>query len=195
MIKSPRRLVRTALVMATLTALGLSACAQPARVSNKKDVKPYGGFAALTYAEKLWDLMAAEKLVGPKMIRTTPYQGQAPHGAVLEVLDTKMEIEGYSGWLVVLRGYEPKGLTVDDVIADPHASLANYYVMFQRKNGFDPQNSNWFWVKYNPDGTIVEDATRIPLAGRIAKGTDKGCIACHQSGDANLLYTGRTRRK
>jgi hypothetical protein len=46
-------------------------------------------------------------------------------------------------------------------------------------DGYDPENEDWFWVKYAPDGGVAEGEGGIPLAGRVAKGTSQGCIACH----------------
>jgi len=50
--------------------------------------------------------------------------------------------------------------------------------MFKRQ-GYDPENKDWFWVKYAPDGSILKNPKGMKLAGRVAKGMPEGCIACH----------------
>jgi len=47
------------------------------------------------------------------------------------------------------------------------------------EKGYDPDDKDWFWVKYAPDGTVLTNPKGMKLAGRVAKGMDKGCIACH----------------
>ena len=39
-----------------------------------------------------------------------------------------------------------------------------------------------------PDGTLDQNPAGMQLAGRVAKGADAGCIACH-SGSDNYLFT------
>ena len=52
--------------------------------------------------------------------------------------------------------------------------------MFKRKKGYDPENLDWFWAKYKKDGTIDKNPKGMSLVGRVAKGADTGCIACHK---------------
>jgi hypothetical protein len=54
----------------------------------------------------------------------------------------------------------------------------------QREVGYDPDNNDWFWVKYGPDGTVDENDAGVALAGRVAKGASTGCIACHANAAA-----------
>jgi len=51
--------------------------------------------------------------------------------------------------------------------------------MFKREAGYDEENRDWFWAKYLPDGALDRNPAGIELAGRVAKGMDAGCIACH----------------
>lgn len=62
---------------------------------------------------------------------------------------------------------------------DPEGWLKAVTVMYRREKGYDPDNQDWFWAKYGPDGTLDTNPKGIPLAGRVAKGMDAGCIACH----------------
>ena len=62
--------------------------------------------------------------------------------------------------------------------------------MVQREAGYDRDNNDWFWVKYSPGGTIDQNPAGMALAGRVAKGTNTGCIACHASAkDNDYLFT------
>ena len=48
---------------------------------------------------------------------------------------------------------------------------------------YDPDNQNWFWAKYLPNGSLDKNPKGMQLAGRVAKGADAGCIACHAGAD------------
>ena len=52
-------------------------------------------------------------------------------------------------------------------------------IMFMREDGYDADNRNWFWAKYLPNGDLDKNPKEVPLAGRVAKGADEGCIAYH----------------
>ena len=56
-------------------------------------------------------------------------------------------------------------------------------VMFQRESGYDDDNKNWYWAKYLADGSLDKNPKGMELAGRVAKGADAGCIACHSGAD------------
>ncbi len=60
--------------------------------------------------------------------------------------------------------------------------------MFQREEGYDADNRNWFWVKYLPDGSLDKNPAGMALAGMVGKNADAGCIACHR-GDPDYLFT------
>ena len=64
--------------------------------------------------------------------------------------------------------------------------------VMQRLQGYDPDNHDWFWVKYAPDGSILKNPKGMLLAGRVAKGNKKkGCVACHRAapgGDMVYLH-------
>ncbi len=52
--------------------------------------------------------------------------------------------------------------------------------MYKRK-GYDADNQDWFWAKFKPDGSLHTNPKGVKLAGRIAKGMEMGCIACHSA--------------
>jgi hypothetical protein len=73
---------------------------------------------------------------------------------------------------------------------DPSKHLGAVTVMFKREDGYDADNQNWFWAKYLPDGSLDKNPKGMQLAGRVAKGADAGCIACHSTAEGDdYLFT------
>ena len=150
---------------------------------------PFGSEADAEYAQLIWEVMQASRLAGPGMIRHTPYEGTDPHGMMLETFYTTATINGHTGDLVVKRNFGPEGVSADEVLADPDGHLGAYTVMFRREAGYDPEDKDWFWVKYLPDGSLDKMPNGMPMAGQLVKGMDEGCIACHQGGGEDLVST------
>ncbi|NQV57355.1 MAG: cytochrome P460 family protein [Rhodospirillales bacterium] len=141
---------------------------------------PFGGPGSIAFAKTLWTALENANWVGKEQIRSKPYLGTEPHGFVLESLDGQLEVSGRTGWVVVKRNYGPKGVKIDAVEANRSKHLAAITVMFKREKGYDPDNQDWFWAKYKADGSIDKDPKGANLVGRVAKGMDAGCIACHK---------------
>ncbi len=168
---------------ASITALALSTSWAMAQ-----DV-PFGSDADAAYAAQLWAVMEDMNLAGDNMLRSYPYAGIEPHGLMLETLYTTATVAGHTGDLVVKRNYGPEGVTANEVLADPDKHLGAVTVMFRREAGFDADNADWFWVKYLPDGSLDKNARGMRLAGKVAKGMDAGCIACHAGAGDDMLFT------
>lgn len=169
---------------ATALVMGLGS------VSAVAQDAPFGMDSEIEYAKLLWDLMKADRLVGEGAIHAVPYAGTEPHGMMLETFYSNATLNGHSGRLVVKRNYGPEGVMADEVLMDPAGHLAAVTVMFQREDGYDADNQNWFWAKYLPDGTLDKAPNGMQLAGRVAKGADTGCIACHSAADGeDYLFT------
>lgn len=149
---------------------------------------PFGTDTDAAYAANLWKVMAEMNLIGDNMVRSFPYEGVDPHGKMLETFYTSATIDGHTGDLLVKRNYGPEGVTTDQVLADPGKHLGAVTVMFRREKGYDDDNQNWFWVKFLPDGSLDKNPKGMLLAGRVAKGADVGCIACH-SGEDDYIFT------
>ena len=162
-----------------LAMLGTPALAQDA---------PFGTDADADYAALLWDVMVTSGLAGDGAVQTVPHEGLDPHGVMLETFYAKATIGGHTGDLVVKRNYGPAGVESSAVMMDPAKHLGAVTVMFHREVGYDDDNANWFWVKYLPDGSLDKNPKGMRLAGRVAKGADAGCIACH-SGEDDYLFT------
>ncbi|MCW9035305.1 MAG: cytochrome P460 family protein [Alphaproteobacteria bacterium] len=163
-------------VGATSIALSLSFSVQAADMPM-----PFGGKDSTKYASDLWMVMEKSSLVGPNAIMSTPYEGQEPHGAFLDTIDTKVTVNGHSGFLIIKRNYGGEGVSKEDVAEKPNKFLGAVTVMFKREKGYDTENKDWFYVKYDPKGGIMKNPKGAALAGRVAKGMDQGCIACHMA--------------
>ena len=159
-------------------------------ISLQAQNAPFGMDEDIAYANTLWDLMVQKNLAGDNAIRTIPYEGVDPHGKMLETFFTNATIDGHKGSLVIKRNFGPEGVEANDVLADPDKYLGAITVMFQREKGYDSDNQNWFWAKYLPDGSLDKNAKGIQLAGRVAKGAEQGCIACHANAPGDdYLFT------
>lgn len=140
---------------------------------------PFGSPTDVATAAEIWAAMQADEFVGPNSLITYPYQGSQPHGQLLEIITSHAEIDGHDGVLIAKKNYVGEGITSVDVSNDPDAYLDSVTIMFQRQAGYDPENYDWFWAKYSPDGSVMNNPMGMALAGRVAKGMDAGCIACH----------------
>lgn len=164
------------------TAGGYTATAQmtaaPAR-SLAETQPPFSGPANVEYAGVLWQTLVDEHLAGPEAIQATPYEGQEPHGAILVTVERPLTLGEHTGQVIVKRNHLGEGVSKEAVANDPARFLDSVTVMYQREAGYDPDHKNWFWAKYKPDGSLATNPKGMALAGRVAKGADQGCIACH----------------
>jgi hypothetical protein len=167
------------------TAIGIMAAAVLGTATSAQNMAPFGSDHDAAYAAQIWAAMQDQRLAGPDAIYTIPYEGSDPHGMMLETFFSTATIDGHTGDLVVKRNYGPVGVEADQVMADPAKHLGAITVMFRREAGFDEDTKNWFWVKYLPDGTLDKNPKGMVLAGKVAKGADVGCIACHTGADGD----------
>ncbi len=61
-------------------------------------------------------------------------------------------------------------------------TLENITVMYRSK-GVDPANGDWYWMMYNPNGSLVKMRTNqgeLEIAGRV-----QHCIDCHRKAGGN----------
>ncbi len=110
-------------------------------------------------------------------------------GQILSALFAKGTVNGHTGDLIVISNYGSEGVSADAILADPAKHLGAITVMFRREAGFDEDNKNWFWVMYMPDGTLGKNPAGMRMSGRIAKGMDVGCIACHSQEEDRVFLT------
>ena len=169
----------------TMLAVGVGCSSMSAEHSEMKpakmmDAAPFGTSDDIAYADKLWQAMGAMRLAGPGRVVSTPYQGSHPHGAILDTLDGELEVAGDRGMVIVKNNYGGQDVSKQTVADNPDKFLKAVTVMFKRP-GYDADNNDWFWVKYAPDGSVMKNPMKMSLAGRVAKGAPKGCIACHKA--------------
>lgn len=169
------------LILSGVAIMALAASLIGGGLSAQAQDKPFGNPEDLAYAEKLWAALEEIQLAGPDAMHSNFYEGVEPHGFVLEVFDAKVKVDDYTGRVIVKTNYGPEGVAVEEVSNDPSGHLAAVTVMFRREAGYDEENKNWFWAKYLPDGTLDKNPAGMQLAGRVAKGADEGCIACHSA--------------
>ena len=170
----------TALALSA-TVLFISGCAvasdssdsMQSQTMNKKMMMPFGNKSDVAYAHDLWNKLES---MGFNSTASKLYMGGPPHGKVREVLEGKID----GNLVVVKRNYRGKNMTIDKVATNRSKYLASITVMAKRP-GYDPEDKDWFWVKYAPNGKILSNPKGMKLAGKVAKGMPKGCIACHSA--------------
>ena len=168
-------------VVATLAALfSLSLTASAAPFGNKEDI---------SFAKSLWSALEKAEFVGPKRINVRPFEGNEPHGAIQQVLGKVITVAGKTGKVLVKVNHGGKEASVATVYDNPNKFLGAYTVMFKREAGYDPENKDWFWAKYNKSGGLMTNPKKMQLAGRVAKGAEKGCIFCHVAAGGEDLET------
>jgi hypothetical protein len=180
--------------MVAITVAGaLTVFAAHATLANStlaQDGPPFGSEEDVEFAQELWTTLESANLVGEDRINVRPFEGNEPHGSIQQVLATTATLGGRSDRVVVKVNHGGEGANVDSVYDNPNEFLGAYTVMFKRESGYDPENQDWFWAKYGPDGSLDKNPKGVPLAGRVAKGMDSGCIACHTAaggGDLEVL--------
>lgn len=185
-----------ALSLALVSFAGCQSSGQP-KESGMGMAPPMGSKQDVADADKLWAALKRAKLTGSKAREATPYKGQPPHGAVLEMLSGNITVSGHTGLAIVKRNYGGPAVSNQSVARDRNKYLKAVTVMYKREAGYDDENKNWFWAKYTPNGGLhTKDSMgmKISLAGRVAKGKPEGCIACHKAAaGGDYVFSERVR--
>lgn len=171
---------RSIAVIALISA-GIAASTLPAVTQEKM---PFGDKKDVNFSVDLWAALNKANMVGADRMNSKAFEGSEPHGAIQQVLAADLTVRGRKGRAIVKMNHMGgEGVTVDSIYAQPDKYLAAYTVMFKREKGYDAENKDWFWAKFNPKGSLDEMNPGGPkMAGRIAKGMSDGCIACHTGG-------------
>lgn len=150
----------------------------------------FSGPDSVEYAQELWSTLVTAGMAGENAAITAVYKGVHPHGAILDTNTSEVEINGHKGTVIVKRNFGGEGINEDKVSGDPNTWLKAVTVMYQREDGYDSDNQNWFWAKYLPNGSLDKNDKGMQLAGRVAKGKPVGCIACHTAAPgADYIFT------
>lgn len=146
----------------------------------------FGSASDIAFAEKVWKAMDGYQAW---KMASDYYPGTSPHGKFLRLYYNVINVDDMSYHVIVKDNFGGEGATMETVSGSPDDYLAAVTIMVQREDGYDPDNDNWFWVKYGPDGSILKNPKGIALAGRVAKGTGSGCIACHKDAkDGDYIF-------
>ena len=137
---------------------------------------PFGGPDDVAFAKKLWKSMGSYT---DWKLTTPVYKGGSPHGKWVRLFSTWVTVDNKHYPIIVKQNFGGRGVTRERAEAEPTKWLKAVTIMLQREAGYDKENQNWFYVKYTPQGAIDKNPAGMPLAGRVAKGMPKGCIACH----------------
>lgn len=141
---------------------------------------PFSGSEDVAFAGKLWRALEDNRLVGSDRFHAMPYKTPPPHGQFVEAIDGRISVDGRDDIVIVKKNFGiSKEETRQQIADNPDQFMTSITVMFKREKGYDSDNKNWFWAKYYPDGSLFKNPKGMKLAGRVAKGSSKACIACH----------------
>ncbi len=175
------------LMMATGLAAVLALAVGLQKAETAGGDKPFGGPKDVGFANKLWKAVEGYK---DWKLTTEVYRGQSPHGKWVRLFSTWVTVDNKSYPIIIKDNYGGRGVTKEAIEADREKWLKAVTIMLQREPGYDSDDQNWFWAKYGKDGTIEKNPKGMLLAGRVAKGMDKGCISCHSQADGkDLLFS------
>lgn len=158
------------------------------------------------FAEKFWNYLlsnnykhwspAAGKSADHFASQTVGGTGmRSPHGANVKMYVNRTAASNPDslpvGSVLILENYRQD------------KSLETISVMY-RTPGFNPSANDWYWVNYNPDGSITstqrdgmissigsngisQASAAAPLPKKLV-GRSQACIQCHKSGGADLVF-------
>ena len=149
--------------------------------------KPFGGEKDVDFAMAMWKAMDGYE---EWPMQSDFYPGQSPHGTVLRMYYNLVNVDGEPYHVIVKDNYGGEGATVESVSQSPDEYMAAVTIMVQMDEGYDSENNNWFYAKYMKDGSLDQNAQGMKMAGRVAKGMNAGCIACHaKAGNGDYLFS------
>lgn len=132
---------------------------------------------------RFWEFLSAGKhrydYWGPFAGKTEMYEGQSPHGAHLRVFANRTAREA-------VGDLPANSIIIKENYAEDKTTLVAITAMY-KVDGFDAENGNWYYVKYNPDGSVATapaDQGGAKLAGRV-----DACIDCHKdAGGGDFIF-------
>ncbi|WP_243089601.1 cytochrome P460 family protein [Thermus neutrinimicus] len=122
------------------------------------------------FAQRLWRLMAGASGEDYRLswhyIPGKPmgfYRGTEPHGSLLRTFVNSIAFDAINAKV----GEYPVGSVIVKDNHMPDGKLDGVTAMVKQAKGYDPNNGDWFWVKYTPTG-------KVELAGKV-----RMCSSCH----------------
>ncbi|MGI9423157.1 MAG: hypothetical protein ACR2PA_08185 [Hyphomicrobiaceae bacterium] len=168
------------LVKAASVLLLMGIITVASKAADKSPRIAYGKQQDVVLATKLWRVLVARGLAGPDRINVHAFEGTEPHGSIQQIYKADVTVDGRRATVIVKANHVSADATVSAVYQTPNKYLAAYTVMFVNKHGYDPENKDWFWAKYEPDGAISRNSNGVAIAGRVGKIAAVGCIGCHK---------------
>jgi hypothetical protein len=107
-------------------------------------------------------------------------KGQSPHGEFIRTYVNPVAVGDPAN-------LSPGSILVLEDYAADQKTRTGINVLY-RVRGYDPANHDWYWMKYNENGTVVRTAPQEgskPIAGRVTT-----CIECHRkAGGDDLVFS------
>jgi hypothetical protein len=102
--------------------------------------------------------------------------GKSPHGDALRYYVNEAALAGLTqdGAVIVKANYPER---------DPDKLMS--LTVMEKREGYDPETGDWFYVKYAPDGEVMATEGGKKMAGLVGKGAQQGCIPCHANAGGN----------
>jgi hypothetical protein len=177
---------RAALLLAGLFWLGVPANG----TDNPPIAAPYGTAMDIQFARQVWPILEQRGLTGARAILTPPTLAREPVGRWIETMGALIMLEGVPRQAFVKRLYR-EDASLEQIDADRMGTLVHSVAMIQREAGYNPLADDWFFVRYGPDGSVLNGVDGVAEAGRLHQGSDIGCMACHSTapGDDFLFTT------
>ena len=126
-------------------------------------------------AKAQWDMMQADKYQETWALfpgKGKFYKGTEPHGMLLTTYVNKTAEDALKSGAKEL----PKGSILIKENYMPNKKLGAITVMNKTGDGKD----DWFWVKYNPDGSLAKKGD-MAIAGKPG-----GCVGCHAASTSGV---------
>ena len=175
-IKNTFKIPLGVVLLAGLTVLSLGCADETASETSPEPKKkqeqapPFGSQADVQQGDRIWDAVSADYHNWDLFPGTSLQQlSQAPHGVTADIyISPSFNVEEPAvGDTVIKKNYDEN----EQVVAT---------TVMHRLEGYNPDNFDWFWIKLDPAGEIaINPNNKLPMAGAIGKGGDKGCIPCH----------------
>ena len=148
---------------------------------------PFGDQEDVEFASAVWTAMGDYQ---GWLMRSDYRPGGSPHGDFVRLYYNIVTVDGSPYHVIVKDNFGGEDVSLETLPKEAGERLMAVTIMVQREPGYDPENHDWFWVKYAPDGSVARNDQGMRLAGKVAKGMQTGCIACHaKAGEGDYLFT------
>ena len=165
-----------------LIASVASGCQSSPKEDGNETKPPFGSKEDVARAADLWKTMEGYTSWQPYPGKAGWQEGGRPHGQFVKyhINSTAARSPGKPGHgsIIIKENYGAKD-----------SKTLGAVTVMKKIRGYDPENADWFWVKFAPKGNVMKNPMGMSLAGRVAKGMKKGCISCHSNADGDdFLY-------